>query len=235
MQLAGKRPAMPVAYAMDLSPRPPAGKPYAAFAAALACWAAVAAVAWWQASGASAGFDRAGLLLWREAPSLLPIGPAWLTSLMQGLTTVGGGIFRFALGLAVLIVLVARRHTSQTLMLLALMLAPPLINSELKALFARPRPDLVPYFDTFNDPSFPSGHSFNAAATYIGLALILASLRPGLRAPLIAAGVLLSLAIAFSRVWLGVHWPTDAVAGWLGGTGWALMMGAAIRPKPGPG
>jgi len=209
----------------------PGGQAKLPLAAVLACWAGFALVAWFQASGTSVGFDRAGLLLWREAPALMPAGPTWLTSLMRGLTTMGGGTFRTVLGLVVLAALLARRHMRQGLMLLAIMLPAAAINFSLKELFDRPRPDLVPYFDTFGDLSFPSGHSFNGAATYLGLALILARQMPRLGKALVAGAVILSLGIAFSRVWVGVHWPTDAIAGWLGGMGWALLVTMLLREQ----
>ncbi|MCB2077360.1 MAG: phosphatase PAP2 family protein [Novosphingobium sp.] len=196
--------------------------------ASLLCFALVAA---WQASGASASFDRAGLLYWREMPLLFPVGPAWLTQAMQGLTIMGGGPFRIALGLFVLTLLLARRHIRESLMLLAIMIPAAAINSGLKLLFARPRPDIVPRLDGFSDLSFPSGHSFNGAATYLGLALIMAGLRSRTRYWLVVPALCLSLAIAFSRVWLGVHYPTDAIAGWLGGTGWATMVAYLMQPR----
>lgn len=200
-------------------------------AAGLACWLGFALVAWWQASGASAGFDRAGLLLWRQPPQLYPIGPAWLTDAMRGLTTLGGGAFRVPLGLAALALLLSRRYLREAMMLAAIMVPAAVINSGLKTLFDRPRPDLVPYLHAFTDQSFPSGHSLNGAATYLGLALIAAALLPRLRGSFFTMALCLSLGIAFSRVWLGVHYPTDAIAGWLGGTGWVLVVTALIQPR----
>ena len=197
---------------------------------AFACWLGFALVAWWQESGASAAFDRAGLLYWRQAPQLGPVGPALLTDAMQALTVVGSGTFRIVLALIVVAVLLARRHNRESVMLVALMTLPAATNSVLKWLFARPRPDIVPHLTSFGDLSFPSGHSLNGAATYLGLALILAGLSPHRRGIWIAAALCLSLAIAFSRVWLGVHYPTDAIAGWLGGTGWALIVTTLLRP-----
>ncbi|MCB2074145.1 MAG: phosphatase PAP2 family protein [Novosphingobium sp.] len=200
---------------------------------ALACWAGFVLVAWWQASGASADFDRAGLLMWRQGPMLQPIGPGWLSDAFDTVTQLGGGRFRTALGLLALVLLFACGHRYESLLLAAILLPAAAINSVLKLIFARPRPDLAPYLADFGGFSFPSGHSFNGAATYIGLALILVRLAPNHRIAMLAMATALSLAIAFSRVWLGVHYPTDAIAGWLGGAGWALVVASLPNGRTG--
>jgi len=81
--------------------------------------------------------------------------------------------------------------------------------------------------------SFPSGHSFNGAVVYIAMALAFAAIsrRETVRATLIAGALAVSLIVAWSRVWLGVHWPSDVIAGWLGGAGWAFLASALLyRP-----
>ena len=221
---------MPVAFSMNTSSNWPTRYRTGLLTAAFACWMGFALVAWWQESGASAAFDRAGLLYWRKPPLLDPVGPILLTDTMQVLTVLGSGPFRIVLAVVVLAALLARRHKRESAMLVALMTLPAATNSALKWLFARPRPDIVPHLTGFGDLSFPSGHSLNGAATYLGLALIFGSLSQRRRGIWFAAALCLSLAIAFSRVWLGVHYPTDAIAGWLGGTGWALVITALARP-----
>jgi len=80
--------------------------------------------------------------------------------------------------------------------------------------------------------SFPSGHSFNAAVVYIAMALVFAgfSSRAAVRRTVIGAALILTLLVALTRVWLGVHWPSDALGGWLGGAGWAFLAAAVLRP-----
>jgi undecaprenyl-diphosphatase len=199
-------------------------------AAALACWIGFTIVAQWQASGASAGFDRAGLLMWRRGPTLMPIGPAWLTHLMRSVTLLGNSRERLAIACLAFLILLFRRHIRAAVILAATAIPAIAIDSCLKLLFARPRPMIVPHLASYSQLSFPSGHSFNGSATYIGIALAAAAIAPRERIPMITVGLILSLAIAFSRVWLGVHYPTDVIAGLLGGAGWALLVWAALGP-----
>jgi undecaprenyl-diphosphatase len=103
-----------------------------------------------------------------------------------------------------------------------------------KGLVGRPRPEIVPHLTEAGGASFPSGHAFNSAVVYIAIALASATLsaRKSVRLTIIGAAIVLSLFIAWTRVWLGVHFPSDVIAGWLGGAGWAfLAAGLLQRPS----
>lgn len=103
-----------------------------------------------------------------------------------------------------------------------------MVSTLLKHGFARPRPTTVSHLMGVEGYSFPSGHSFNAAVVYISLAVVLATLsqQARTRRALVATGVAISALVALSRVMLGVHYPSDALAGWVAGAGWALLASA---------
>ena len=99
------------------------------------------------------------------------------------------------------------------------------ISLLLKAGFSRPRPDLVPHGQAVYTSSFPSGHSMAAAVTYLTLGAMLASARSNrwVRGYLLGLALLVSGAVGVTRVYLGVHWPTDVLGGWTAGAAWALL------------
>jgi undecaprenyl-diphosphatase len=100
-----------------------------------------------------------------------------------------------------------------------------LISSLLKAGFDRPRPDLVPHGSIVSSRSFPSGHSMLSAVTYLTIGAISARLREDRRVKIyiLVMAVLTTMLVGISRVYLGVHWPTDVLAGWTIGAAWALL------------
>jgi undecaprenyl-diphosphatase len=205
--------------------------PYHALIAALFCLAGFGAMAALVVTGRSEAFDDAGLRLWREGPGLaVPHGPAWLLEAVRDYTALGGTLLRnlFALGaIAALLFLKLRR---EAVLLGATIVSGWIFEAVLKGLFGRPRPTIVPHLMEAGGNSFPSGHSFNSAIVYIAIALAFAaiSVRRTVRWCLIGCALAMTLLVALSRVWLGVHYPSDAIAGWLGGAGWAFLASAVL-------
>lgn len=204
-------------------------------AAGLACWAAFTLVWWLVHAGALQDFDREGLLLWRSAPSLMPAGPPWLTDAMRGITQLGSVVPRNAVALVALFVLMFLKLRREALLFAGAVLGAWLFDWLVKLAVARPRPRIVPHLIGFSGMSFPSGHSFNAAAIYLAMAFAFGAIsaRRDVRLAVVSIAVVLSMLVALSRIWLGVHWPSDVIAGWLGGAGCALMARSALQ-RPGP-
>ena len=202
-------------------------------AAGLLCWAGFGLVAVLTLTGQTTAWDHAGMLVWRFGPDLAPRGPHWLLPLAVTVTLLGDTALRYVIALGVAGALLLRHKLRAAIVLIATLLSGWLVQAALKVLVGRPRPDFVPHLVNAGGPSFPSAHSFNAALVYIAIALVLAASRPAGRARigLIAAAIAVSALIAFTRVWLGVHFPSDAIAGWLGGAAWAFTA-AALLDRP---
>ncbi len=198
---------------------------------ALAIWA-FAALAEEVMEGESHAFDTAILLALRNPHDTSdPLGPLWLEEIVRDFTALGGtGVLSF-ICLATVGFLLLRRRFRMTALLAVALLGGTLLSSLLKIGFARPRPELVSKFSYVTSFSFPSGHSLMAAVVYLTLAAMLVRIQPNrvLKGYILFLAVLLTLMIGFSRVYLGVHWPTDVLAGWSIGSAWALLCWLAAR------
>lgn len=167
------------------------------------------------------------LLLALRAPADItdPIGPGWIEEMGRDFTALGGvGVLVF-MTLLTLGYLLLSRYFRAALFTLVSVSGGWLISTVLKMVFERPRPDLVPHGSIVYTASFPSGHSMMAAVTYLTLAALLIRTQPSrrLKAYLLLAAMLVTVLVGLSRVYLGVHWPTDVLAGWTAGAAWASM------------
>ena len=160
-----------------------------------------------------------------------PVGPGWVEEIGRDFTALGGvGV----LSLVTLLVggyLLLRGARRTLWFMLAAVGGGVLASNLLKHLFARPRPELVPHGSIVYTSSFPSGHSMMAATTYLTLAVLLTQVDPRRRVQLYFLGVavLITMLVGMSRVYLGVHWPSDVLAGWTMGASWALLCWTVAR------
>jgi undecaprenyl-diphosphatase len=155
----------------------------------------------------------------------VPIGPVWLEGAVRDITALGGYT---VLGLVTLVTATGfwlARRRSLAVFILAAAIGAVFWTESLKLLFARPRPEVVPHVVTVHTLSLPSGHATSTMAIYVTQALVLASYqtRRRLRVLIVATAVIVSLLVGCSRVFLGVHWPSDVAAGWTLGGAWALL------------
>jgi undecaprenyl-diphosphatase len=176
--------------------------------------------------GDTRGFDEMILLAFRNpADPSDPLGPGWVEEMMRDITALGSTVVLafVSLGVAGFLHMTGKRGAA--LLVLASVLGGSLLSSGLKISFERARPDLVPHGATVYTKSFPSGHSFLSAVVYLTLGALLARVQPRRRLKIYLLGLaaLLTVAIGLSRVYLGVHWPTDVLAGWTVGATWALL------------
>jgi undecaprenyl-diphosphatase len=176
--------------------------------------------------GETQSLDRMLLLSMRTAGDITdPLGPRWVEELARDVTALGGvGVLTF-ITLAVAGYLLLQRKSRAALVVLLAVIGGLVVSHLLKELFDRPRPDLVPHGSHVYTASFPSGHAMMSAATYLTLGALLARVHAQhrLKAYFLFLAALLSIAVGISRVYLGVHWPTDVLAGWTLGACWAIV------------
>ena len=176
--------------------------------------------------GDTRAFDEFLLLGLRSAadPSD-PLGPRWLEETMRDFTALGGTGVLSAVTLAVVgfLSLTGKRNAAAAVGVAVV--GGLLLSQALKWGFARPRPGLVPHGQYVYTQSFPSGHAMLSAVVYLTLGALLArtQARRRVKLYLLAVAGFLTVLVGVSRVYLGVHWPTDVLAGWTVGAGWALL------------
>lgn len=179
--------------------------------------------------------DEALLLALRHpADPSDPLGPQWLEEVARDLTALGSVAVLALVTVGVLVYLLLARHIRAAGFTLAAMGGGMLLTNLLKLGFGRPRPDLVPHEAVVYTASFPSGHAMMAAIAYLTLAAMLSRVerRWHIKAYLLLAAVCVTAVVGISRVYLGVHWPTDVLAGWAIGASWAALCWLIARWIP---
>ena len=178
------------------------------------------------ALGVGAKSDRAMLLgfAMREGTSA-----DWLIATARGISWLGHPAQRSIIMVACAGWLAWDRRFGAATAILVVPTLGAATSSILKEAFARIRPDVVPHLDVVQDFSYPSGHAAGAATLFITAALLIGVQRP--RLALITAFVLTAI-MGMTRIWLGVHYPSDVIGGWIWGTGCALV-GVALAQRYG--
>ncbi len=182
--------------------------------------------------GATQSFDERILLSLRnpDDPSR-PIGPWWTTNVGRDLTALGGVADLTLLTLVTVGFLFMARKRSAAVFLLVAIIGGTLMSLLLKEFFERPRPEVVPHLMEEHSSSFPSGHSMMSAVVYLTLGALLDRFVEGRRLKLycLTVAILLTVLVGCSRVFLGVHYPTDVLGGWTAGLTWAVLCWLVAR------
>jgi undecaprenyl-diphosphatase len=184
------------------------------------------------AEGDTFRFDSAILLALRQPGNVgVAVGPAWVLQSAIDLSALGGFTLLWLLGSAALASMIYSGRRAEAALIGASVVGASVINAILKIVLNRARPDVVPHLAVVSNASFPSGHAMISAAVYLTVGIMLAETqtRAAPRAYIVGFAGLLVFLIGCSRVYLGVHWPSDVLAGWCFGTVWALALFAANR------
>lgn len=187
--------------------------------------------------------DNAILLAFRVPGHLgTPIGPRWLLQSAIDISALGGFTFIWLFTIVVAVFFALTRRWRAMLVFLAAIGGASALDSLLKVSFHRARPEIVPHLTYVTNASFPSGHAMISAATYLTVGAMLARTQPSMRVRVYLLGVFIAVTvlIGISRLYLGVHWPSDVFAGWSVGAAWALIFwiiaerGPAAKPEEDP-
>lgn len=159
-----------------------------------------------------------------ENPAI-PNGPAWLEQVAIDISALGGATVIILLSFLVIGHMLLRQRWRRALLLVMTIAGGHLLSHTLKGAFSRARPDVVPHLAHVDSMSFPSGHSLSSSVVYLTIGALLAQAAPRRREKIYLIGIAFGLTfiIGASRVFLGVHYPSDVLAGWSAGTAWALM------------
>lgn len=149
----------------------------------------------------------------------------WFIEFVRDISGLGGlGVLTLLVSASVIFLVISNNLRTAIFVALAT-ISGAVLSSLLKLGFDRPRPDLIPHLTHVYSASFPSGHAMVSAVVYLTLGTLLTRIVSGFWAKvfIMAVVVLLTGLIGISRLYLGVHWPSDVLAGWAAGAGWALM------------
>jgi undecaprenyl-diphosphatase len=177
-------------------------------------------------------FDTEILLAFRESGQPdNPIGPLWLEGAMRDITSLGSTSVLVLVTTAMIVYLLLIRWSGTALFVFVAVAGGQVLSSLLKVEIDRPRPELVSHLVTETSLSFPSGHAMLSAVTYLTLGSLTARILPDrtTKVYVLVLAVLTTLLVGISRIYLGVHWPSDVLAGWCAGFAWAMLCWLTAR------
>jgi undecaprenyl-diphosphatase len=183
-------------------------------------------------SGASRRFDEWAVRSLRKANDpQQPIGPAWVGEVARDVTALGGVAVLTLVTAAVIGYLWLEERYGAMKFIGAATVGGVILSSILKHFYRRPRPELVAHLSSTYTTSFPSGHSMLSATVYLTLGLLMASFvrQRRLKFYFVSIALGVTFLVGVSRVFMGVHYPTDVLAGWSAGLTWALLCAAVAR------
>ena len=160
-----------------------------------------------------------------------PIGPPWMEGVLEDLTALGGPTVTWLVMLSLTGYLLLQTKYRTAFFLFVTAASGDLVNHAIKHVFSRARPTIVPHLRDAFSSSFPSGHSMESAIVYLTLAAMLMRIVDGrvTKAYCLGLAVLITLLVGVSRVFLGVHYPTDVIGGWIIGLFWASLCWLAAQ------
>lgn len=153
-----------------------------------------------------------------------PVGPVWLAELARDVTSLGGYIVLTLITVLVWLFLRLERTKATATRFVITVAGGYLLNVLLKTAIARPRPSVAPFLTQVYSPSFPSGHTMMSTVVFLTLGLMVSEMatRRAVQVLVISAPFAVAVAVSLTRVYLGVHFPTDVVAGLCCGVAWTL-------------
>jgi undecaprenyl-diphosphatase len=181
--------------------------------------------------GETRTFDERILLLFRtQTDHSVPIGPPWLKEAMRDITALGSTSVLAIVVATVVGYLAVSRLRQMAVMVLASVLLGLALSNSLKWGFARPRPEFILRDIAVYTTSFPSGHTTLSAVVYLTLGGLLCRIQAStaVKTYILSVAAFLTISVGMSRVYLGVHWPTDVIAGWLIGGAWAFVCASVM-------
>lgn len=181
---------------------------------------------------AAHGFDTEILLAFRQPGQPgVPIGPPWLEGAMRDITSLGSASVLVLITAATIVYLLLIRRPGTAFLMFVAVAGGQLLSSLLKVGVDRPRPELISHLVNETSLSFPSGHAMLSAVTYLTLGSLAARFLRGRATKIyvLSLAVLTTVLVGVSRIYLGVHWPSDVLAGWCAGFAWAMLCWLVAR------